>query len=58
MMQMKRNLNVDMIFKQNERNLTPTNHEMLICVISDINGVFSVSFLFPLTSDHMGKIHK
>lgn len=57
-MQAKRNLNVDMVLKQNERNLTPTNHEMLVCAISDINGFFSVSFLFPLTSDHMGKIHK
>lgn len=58
MTQMKRNRNVDVVLKLNDRNLMPTKNEMLICVISDFNGVFSVSFLFPLTSDHMGKIHK
>lgn len=29
-----------------------------LSVISDFYGDFSVSFLFPLTPDHMGKIHK
>lgn len=49
---------MDVVLKLNERNFIPTKDEMLICVIADFNGDFSASFLFPLTSDHMGKIHK
>lgn len=58
MTQMKRNLNVGMVLKQTERNFKLTKNEILICVISDFNGICSVSFLFPLTSDHMGKTYK
>lgn len=49
---------MDVVLKLNERNFIPTKNGMLICVTSDFNEVFGVSFLFPLTSDHMGKIQK